>query len=235
LPWVIENLLLQTFRLPAFNVKSTLSWTILLRRLQLIQTYTRGEPVLSKNIIKALEVEVLEAITTYSSYTRGEPDLFNNIIKALEATTTIFFDEAQRNRNNNDNYALTTTTTTTTITSVSKVRESTESDLKPNRRCKIQTKIMKALEVEVLEAITTYSSLYSGRARCHLQTQCSNSTSRLEIKQVNSNLGRARPTSYRSIIGTSNSIKQNTFYKLVIGSTSPTYIQHSIYLITVTY
>ncbi|KAF6149885.1 hypothetical protein GIB67_008606, partial [Kingdonia uniflora] len=87
--------------------------------------------------------------------------------------------------------------------------------------------------MKVLEAITTYSSLYSGRARCYLQTQCSNSTSRLEIKQLNSYSGRARPTSYRSIIGTSKSIKQNTFYKLVIGSTSPTYIPHSTYLITV--
>ncbi|KAF6171508.1 hypothetical protein GIB67_018032 [Kingdonia uniflora] len=48
----------------------------------------------------------------------------------------------------------------------------------------------------------------------------SNSTSRLEIKQLNSLYsGRARPTSYKSIIGTSNSIKQNTFYKSNLHST----------------
>ncbi|KAF6137431.1 hypothetical protein GIB67_009907, partial [Kingdonia uniflora] len=55
------------------------------------------------------------------------------------------------------------------------------------------------------------------RDKPDLSIRCkrSNSTSRLEIKQLN-NLysGRARPTSYRSIIGTSNSIKQNTFYKV---------------------
>ncbi|KAF6169311.1 hypothetical protein GIB67_013741, partial [Kingdonia uniflora] len=32
---------------------------------------------ISNHIIKPLEIEVLEAITTHSSYTRGEPYLFN--------------------------------------------------------------------------------------------------------------------------------------------------------------
>ncbi|KAF6164561.1 hypothetical protein GIB67_025387 [Kingdonia uniflora] len=52
----------------------------------------------------------------------------------------------------------------------------------------------------------------------------------IKINQLNSYSGRARPISYRSIIGTSKSIKQNTFYKLVIGSTSPTYMQYSIHV-----
>ncbi|KAF6155143.1 hypothetical protein GIB67_019669 [Kingdonia uniflora] len=45
---------------------------------------------------------------------------------------------------------------------------------------------MKALEVKVLEAITTYSSLYSGRAQFQLQVQCSTLTS--DLRSINLNL-----------------------------------------------
>ncbi|KAF6168922.1 hypothetical protein GIB67_038419, partial [Kingdonia uniflora] len=83
--------------------------------------------------------------------------------------------------------------------------------------------------MKALEAITTYSSLYSRRTRPQLKMQTFKLNFGLKINQLNSYSGQARPTSYRSIIGTSESIKHNTFYKLVIGSTSPTYMQYSIH------
>ncbi|KAF6159763.1 hypothetical protein GIB67_030021, partial [Kingdonia uniflora] len=46
---------------------------------------------------------------------------------------------------------------------------------------------MKALEVEVLEAITTYSNLHSGRTRPQLQMQTFNLNFGLKINQLNSN------------------------------------------------
>ncbi|KAF6154942.1 hypothetical protein GIB67_018379, partial [Kingdonia uniflora] len=170
--------------------------------------------------MKALEVEVLEAITTYSysysgrarfqlrtqcltstidlmsinvnhprdtaglisinvNHTRGEPNLFNNILWRSRSKYSRRLQLIQA------------------ILEASPI-----SDL--DSMIELSNHIMKALE-----AIKTYSSLYSGRTRPQLQMQTFNLNFGLKINQLNSYSGRARPTSYRSIIGTSNSIKQN--------------------------
>ncbi|KAF6161043.1 hypothetical protein GIB67_007684 [Kingdonia uniflora] len=151
------------------------------------QCSTSSFQTTSNHIMKALEVEVLEAMTNLLSSSVIKIILGANPTPPSDSMLDIIFSTTSNH-------------------------------------------IIKPLEVEVLEAITTYSSLYSGRTRPQLQMQTFNLNFELKINQLNSYSGRARPTSYRSIIGTSKSIKHNTFYKLVIGSTSPTYMQYSIHV-----
>ncbi|KAF6160420.1 hypothetical protein GIB67_019189, partial [Kingdonia uniflora] len=65
--------------------------------------------------------------------------------------------------------------------------------------------IMKPLKVEVLEAITTYSRLYSGQTRLHHQTQCLNITLHYEGTR-----GRGTRSDYN-------------LFKLILGASSTKY------------
>ncbi|KAF6174619.1 hypothetical protein GIB67_006271, partial [Kingdonia uniflora] len=99
------------------------------------------------------------------NHTRGEPDLFNNILRRSRSKYSRRLQLIQA------------------ILGESPISDS-------DSMIELSNHIMKALE-----AITTYSSLYSGRTRPQLQMQTFNLNFGLKINQLNSYSGRARPTS----------------------------------------